>query len=186
MTSGILTITGTDGAPYSLGQPIWVFAGNALLAKLDPVPLLKNGTELHIEAFAPTRLVREEPRHVGRLIFLEICDFISQNFQQIQAVSFVLSRQIDLIGGGAEVAAARSETMSRIGAVDVHMTPKSDAKPGHFAVSGVWIYSERTYAALLSVLEQERQYYRQRAIGARANEPTGVIARLRHLVSGGA
>lgn len=184
MSSGTLKITGTDGAPYSLGQPLWVFAGNALLARLDPVPLLKNGTELHIEAFDPTRVVREETRHVGRLIFLEICDFISQHFPQIQAISFVLSRQIDLMGGGAQLAAARSETMSRIGAVDVHMTPKSDAKPGHFVVSGVWIYSDRTYAALLSVLEEERAHYRHRPIGTRAVEPGGVIARLRHLVSG--
>jgi len=184
MTSGILKITGTDGAPYSLGQPIWVYAGEALLARLDPVPLLKNGTELHIEAFDPTRVVREENRHVGRLIFLEICDFISQNFQQIQAISFVLSRQVDLLGGGAQLAAARSETMSRIGAVDVHMMPKSDAKPGHFVVSGIWVYSERTYAALMAVLEEERGHYRMRPIGSRAVEPAGVIARLRHLVSG--
>ena len=184
MNSGFLKITGPEGTSYTLGQPIWVYAGDTLLARLDPVPLLKSGTELHIEAFDPTRVVRDEGRHVGRLIFLEICAFISQNFQQIQAISFVLSRQIALMGGGAQLAAARSETMSRIGAVDVRMTPKSDAKPGHFVVSGIWIYSERTYAALLSVLEEERTSYRERAIGARAGEPTGVIARLRHLVSG--
>lgn len=184
MTPGILTIKGPEAAPYALGQPMWVYAGELLLARLDPVPLLRNGTELHIEAFEPTRVVREEHRHVGRLIFLEICAFVAQNFQQIQAISFVLSRQVDLLGGGAEQAAARSETMSRIGALDVRITPKSDAKPGHFVVSGVWIYNERAYAALMTVLEEERANYRDRTIGTRASEPVGVVARLRHLVSG--
>ena len=184
MTSGLLRITGPNAEPYVLGRPIWVYAGADLLAKLDPVPLLKSGTELHIEAFEPTGAVREERRHVGRLIFLEICAFIVENFQQIQAISFVLSRQIDWMGNGTELAAVRSETMTRIGAMNVQITPKSDAKPGHFVVSGVWAYSERTHAALMAVLESERAKYSTRPIGSRTGESGGVVARLRHLVSG--
>ena len=184
MKSGQLRITGPAAEPYALGRPMWVYAGKDLLAKLDPVPLLKSGTELHIEAFEPTGSVREERRHVGRLIFLEICAFIVENFQQIQAISFVLSRQIDWMANGTELAASRSETMTRIGAMNVRITPKSDAKPGHFVVSGVWAYSERTHMALLDVLETERAKYNARPIGARARESGGVVARLRHLVSG--
>ncbi|MBS0455052.1 MAG: hypothetical protein JSS14_27460 [Proteobacteria bacterium] len=184
MTSGLLRITGPDAEPYTLGRPIWVYTGEDLLAKLDPVPLLRSGTELHIEAFEPTGSVRDEPRHVGRLIFLEICAFIIENFQQIQAISFVLSRQIDWLANGAALAATRSETMTRIGAVDVRIEPKSDAKPGHFVVSGVWIYSERTHAALMSVLEKERANYTAQPIGSRNNESGSVVARLKHLVSG--
>ena len=84
---------------------------------------------------------------------------------------------------GAVLAASRSETMTRIGAVDVQISPKSDAKPGHFVVSGIWIYSERTHAALLGVLEKERANYAGRPIAARGPESGGVVARLRHLVS---
>lgn len=184
MTPGNIRITAPKGAPYALGLPMWVYAGDLLLAKLEHVPLLNAGTELHIEAFVPTRVVRAERRHVGRLIFLEICSFIVQNFQQIQAISFVLSRQVDLLGGGAEQAAARSATMTKIGAVDVRMTPKWDAKPGHFVVSGIWVYSERTFEALMSVLEHERNNYRDRPIGARGVDLGSVMARLRGLVTG--
>lgn len=183
MTPGNIRITAPEGEPYQLGQPIWVYSGKLLLAKLDPVPLLSAGTELHIESFEPQRVVREERRHVGRLIFLEICACIAQNFPQIQAISFVLSRQVDLLGGGAEQAAARSETMSRIGADNVRMVPKYDAKPGHFVVTGVWVYGERSYAALMSVLQEERENYRNRPIGAGHGDCIGVVARLRGLVT---
>ena len=184
MKAGLLRITGPDAEPYVLGSPIWVYCGEELLAKLDPVPLLKSGTELHIEAFEPTGSVREERRHVGRLIFLEICAFIAEHFQQIQAISFVLSRQVDCMAHGAELAATRSETMTRIGAMDVCIAPKSDAKPGHFVVSGIWVYSARTYAALKEVLEKERANYADRPIGTRGSDLGAVVARIRHLVSG--
>ena len=183
MKAGLLRITGPNAEPYTLGSPIWVYSGQDLLAKLDPVPLLKSGTELHIEAFEPTGSVSEDRRHVGRLIFLEVCAFIAEHFQQIQAISFVLSRQIDWMSNGAELAASRSETMTRIGAVDVCIAPKSDANPGHFVVSGIWVYSERTYAALKEVPEKERASYRERPIGARAFDLRMAPAWLRRLVS---
>lgn len=184
MTAGFLRITGPNAEPYALGKPIWVYCGEDLLARLDPVPLLKSGTELHIEAFEPSGSVREDRRQVGRLIFLEICSFIAEHFPQIQAISFVLSRQIDWMANGAELAASRSETMMRIGAMDVCITPKSDAKPGHFVVSGIWVYSERTHAALKEVLEKERADYAERPLGARGTELGSMVARIRHLVSG--
>jgi hypothetical protein len=185
LTPAKLKIAGPNGVPYALGMPMWVYVQDVLLARLDPVPLLNTGTELHIEAFEPTRVVREERRHVGKVIFLEICAHIAENFQQIQAIRFALSRQVDLFsGGGTELAASRSETMMRIGAVDVRMTPRSDAKSGHFVVSGTWVYSERNYAHLMSVLQEERLNYKDRPIGSRNRDAAGVVARLRHLVCG--
>lgn len=179
----LIRITGPASAPYTLGQPIHVHDQDRHLATLDPVPLLRNGTEIHIEAFQPSRAVREERRHVGRLIFLEICAFIAENFPQVQAISFSFSRQVDVLGGGEEQAVSRSETMSRIGALDVHITPKANAQPGHFVVSGVWVYSEPNHAALKAVLEEERAIYREWPIGSHRRAHRGVVARLRHLVS---
>jgi len=183
MTTGTLKITGPRAAPYALGQPMYVYDHDRLLATLDPVPLRNSGTEIHVEAFNPARTVREERRHVGRLIFLEICAFISDNFPQIQAISFIFSRQVDVLGIGEAQAAARSETMSRIGALDVRITPKANAQPGHFVVSGVWAYSEQNYAAMKTVLAEERALYREWPIGSRRRARGGVVTRLRHLVS---
>jgi hypothetical protein len=178
MTPGHLRITGPDAAPYVLGQPMQVYDHDQLLATLDPVPLRNNGTEIHVESFNPAQAVRDERRHVGRLIFLEICAFISENFPQIQAISFIFSRQVDVLGAGEQQAASRSETMSRIGALDVRITPKANAQPGHFVVSGVWVYSEPNYRALHAVLEEERALYRESPIGSRRRR-TGVLAALK-------
>jgi hypothetical protein len=184
MTFKKLRITGPQAIPYQLGQPMHVYDGNILLAVLDPVPVRNAGTEIHIEAFRPTRVVREERRHVGRLIFLEICAFISEHFHQIQAISFAFSRQIDSLGGGLQLAASRAQVMERIGALNVQMTPRADAKPGHFVVSGVWAYSGRNLAALYAVLEDERALYRAQPIQAGANDrPGGLRAVLRRLMS---
>jgi hypothetical protein len=184
MTFKKLRITGPQATPYQLGQPMHVYDGNILLAVLDPVPVRNAGTEIHIEAFRPTRVVREERRHVGRLIFLEICAFIAEHFHQIQAISFAFSRQIDTLGGGAQQAVARTQVMERIGAVNVQMAPRADIKPGHFVVSGVWAYSGRNLAALHAVLECERALYRAQPIQAGAKDrPGGLRAVLRRLMS---
>jgi hypothetical protein len=74
--------------------------------------------------------------------------------------------------------------MVRIGAIDVRITPRSDAKPGHFVVSGTWVYSERNYAHLMSVLQEERLNYKDRPIGSGIGGAGSVVNRLRHLVSG--
>jgi hypothetical protein len=137
-----------------------------------------------VESFTPASTVREEHRHVGRLIFLEICAFIAEQFPQIQAISFVFSRQVDVLGAGEQQALARAETMARIGAINVKMTPKPDALPGHFVVSGIWPYSQQNVEALYGVLAEERARYRDEPIGARLREKVGVVAALRHLVLG--
>lgn len=182
MTFKKLRITGPEATAYQLGRPMYVYDGSVLLATLDPVPVRNVGTEIHIEAFTPTRVVREEQRHVGRLIFLEICAFISEHFHQVQAISFVFSRRIDILGAGTQQAAARAETMDRIGASNVKITPKADAQPGHFVVSGVWIYSESNLAALHTVLQEQRAIYCERPLAAGARDKPGLRAALQRLV----
>ncbi|RZL86033.1 MAG: hypothetical protein EOP82_31415 [Variovorax sp.] len=159
-----------------------VYDDCVLLGTLDPVPVRNMGTEIHVEAFTPTRIVREESRHIGRLIFLEVCAFIVENFHQIQLISFVFTRQVDVLGGGVQQAAARAETMERIGAVNVQVAPKADTSPGHFVVSGVWVYSERNLVALNLVLEEQRALYRERPIAGGAKSRAGVGTALRRLV----
>jgi hypothetical protein len=137
------------------------------------------GTEIHIESFTPTRVVSEEDRHVGRIIFLEICAFIAEDFPQIQAINFVLSRPVAVLGAGVQQAIARAETMQRAGAINIQITPKPSAMPGNLVVSGVWAYSESSMAALKMVLEEERAIYRNRPIAVpRKPVGSGFLSRL--------
>ena len=184
MTFKKLRITGPGAAPYQLGQAMHVYDANVLLGTLDPVQVRACGAEIHVEHFAPTRVVREEQRHVGRLVFLEVCAFVSEHFHQIQAISFAFTREVGVLGGGAQQAAARVETMARIGATDLRVQPKADALPGQFVVSGVWAYGESSIAALRAVLEEEREIYRKHPIVVGAADKPGVRAALRRLVSG--
>ncbi|MDM0018890.1 hypothetical protein [Variovorax saccharolyticus] len=183
MTFKKLRITGPGAAPYQLGEPMLVHDANVLLGTLDPVPVSSDGTEIHIEHFEPTRVVREEQRHLGRLVFLEICAFISENFHQVQAISFAFTREVSVLGGGVQQAAARVETMDRIGAVNLQIRPKADALPGQFVVSGLWVYSESSMAALRVVLEEQRALYRARPIAIGVADRPGVRAALRRLIS---
>jgi len=89
----LLAITGPGAVPYQLGQPMHVYDANVLLGTLDPVPVGNAGTEIHIEHFQPTRVVRDEQRHVGRLVFLEICAFISEHFHQANVQPGVMGRR---------------------------------------------------------------------------------------------
>lgn len=183
MTFKKLRITGPETAPYQLGQSMLVYDAGVLLGTLDPVPVSNSGTVIHVEHFTPTRVVREEQRHVGRLVFLEICAFISENFHQVQAISFAFARDVNVLGGGPQQAIARTELMDRIGAMNVQVTPKANASPGHFVVSGVWAYSESNLAALNLVLEEQRRLYRERPIAAGAGDKAGVRAALLRLIS---
>lgn len=184
MTFKKLRITGPGAAPYQLGQPMYVYDASVLLGTLDPVPVGNAGTEIHIEHFTPTRVVHEERRHLGRLVFLEICAFISEHFHQVQAISFAFSREVSVLGGGVQQAAARVETMDRIGAMNVQIRPLADALPGQFIVSGVWAYSESSIEALRVVLEEQRALYRERPISIGVADKPGVRAALRRLISG--
>jgi hypothetical protein len=182
MTQKKLRITGADGSAYQLGQPMFVYDAELLLGVLDPIPVGNAGTEIHVEHFTPTRVVREEQRHVGRLVFLEICEFVSENFDQVQAISFSFARDVNRLGGGAQQAIARAQTMNRIGAINVQITPKPNAMPGFFSVSGVWAYSEQNLAALRVVLDEERALYRDRPIADQTPDKAGVRSALRRLV----
>jgi sugar (pentulose or hexulose) kinase len=182
MTQKKLRITGANGGAYQLGQPMFVHDAGVLLGTLDPVPVGNAGTEIHVEHFTPTRVVREEQRHVGRLVFLEVCEFIAENFHQVQAISFAFAREVSMLGGGAQQAIARAQTMARIVAINVQVAPKPNAMPGFFSVSGVWAYSEQNLAALRVVLHEERALYRDRPIAAKAVDKPGVRAALRRLV----
>jgi hypothetical protein len=127
--------------------------------------------------------VRDEQRHVGRLVFLEICAFIAEHFHQVQAISFAFTRDVSILGGGIQQAAARMETMDRIGAINVQIRPKADALPGQFVVTGIWAYSESSMAALRVVLEEQRTLYRDRPIAVGVADKPGVRAALRRLIS---
>jgi hypothetical protein len=184
MTHGFLSMRNPSGEPYSLGQPMHVYDGETLLGILDPLPLQHNGTQVHIEGFAAQAPILKETRHVGRLIFLEVCAFLLANFPQIQSISFRLTRHIDMLGGGERQAALRTETMLRIGASDVNIAPHPDASPGHFVVSGVWVYNSQNVAALHEVLEEQRALYCGQPIGTQVKASRGLLPRLRALFLG--
>lgn len=184
MTFKKLRITGPGAVPYQLGQPMYVYDANVLLGTLSPVPVSQSGTQIHIEHFEPSRVVRDEGRHVGRLVFLEICAFISEHFHQVQAITFAFTREVHILGGGIQQAASRVETMARIGAIDVQIRPKADALPGQFVVSGIWAYSASSIAALRAVLEEQRALYRERPISIGVGDKPGMRAALRRLISG--
>lgn len=175
-----LRFTGPGEATYQLGQPLSIYHGNVLLGTLDPVILRQDGTEIHIEAFAPTQVVLAEPRHIGRLIFFELCAYISEHFDQIQAISFSFSRPIRALGGPAQQATSRADALKRIGAVNVRVTPRT---AGKHVVSGVWPYSKRSVAALRVALEEQRALFRERPIGSGHRPNAGLRAALRRLIA---
>ncbi len=152
-------ICGPDMSPYQLGAPMHIFDDDRLLGMLDPVLVSADGTSVHIEHFHPSDFVRTAEFHVGRLIFLEICAFLCHTFNNVGAISFVFSRKVDVLGSGTQQALARADIMTRIGATEITIGPKPDRLPGHFAISGVWQYSDRTLPELLRVLEEERRHY---------------------------
>jgi len=184
MKHGFLTIRGPGGSPYALGQPMHVYNRGEFLAVLDPVPLLRDGTEIHLEAFDPQPIVKAEGRHVGRFIFLEVCAFVTENFPQVQAISVTFSRQIDLFGGAAQLAAARAQTLLRIGATDVHISSQVDGHAGRFVVNGLWHYNQQNLEALHQVLEEERATFRARPIGSILKDRRTMMDRFRHVVLG--
>ncbi|MEJ8810449.1 hypothetical protein WKW77_05170 [Variovorax ureilyticus] len=173
-----LQITGPFGSPYRLGGVMNILDGEALLGTIDPVPVSNGGSVVHIEHFRPATMVSDAQIHIGRLIFLEICQFLADGFQQVQTVSFTFTRRVDILGGGSQQAAARAETMERIGAVGVSITPHAMA--GHFVVSGQWHYNRENLRALGVVLVEERLRYTKWALQARP--APGVLKGLRSLL----
>lgn len=178
MSSTEIRITGAHEASYQLGEPMFVYEANALLGILDPVPVMNDGTRLHIEAFSPTQVVLDEQRHIGRLIFFEICAFVSEQFPQIQAISFSFARPIASLGGPAQQAAARAHALERIGVEDLQIVPMTS---GLHVVSGTWPYSSRNYAALSVALEEQRAIYRAEPISRRVRRSGGIASAIRRL-----
>ncbi|MDM0105374.1 hypothetical protein QTH97_10555 [Variovorax sp. J22R24] len=173
-----LRITGPAGVNYRLGDPMLVHDGSTLLCTVDPVPVSQSGTEIRVEHFTPSLGEFEQSRHLGRLVFLEICAFVVERFHQVQAVSFAFSRPVTLLAGGSRHAADRAEIMHRIGIDNVQVAPRPSATPGHFVVTGVWIYSERNMLALNEVLGELRELYRDRPIGTDPKGGIGVLQRI--------
>jgi len=173
-----LRITGPRGVPYCIGDPMLVHDGKVLICTLDPVPVSPLGNEIHIEHFSPPWSGLEDARHLSRLVFLEICAFVAESFDQIQAVSFAFSRPLSLLVGASQDTADRAEIMHRIGIDNVRVAPMPSATPGHFVVTGVWVYSERNLAALNEVVNELRNLYQHRPIGSDPEGGAGVVRRL--------
>lgn len=175
-----IRITGPDDAAYQLGEPMLVHETKVLLGTLDPVRVTNDGTQVHIEAFVPTQVVLEERRHIGRLIFFEICAFISEHFPQIQAISFSFARPIASLGGPAQQAVSRADALERVGVENVKITPLTS---GAHVVSGTWAYSERNLAALQIALEEQRAIYRAEPIANGTRDKGGITSTIRRLIS---
>lgn len=183
MTFDRLRIAGPGGGPCALGEPMHVHDGSVELGTLDPVDVSRDGTEVRIGRFVPTPFVRTHRRNFGPLVLLEVTSFIAERFQGVQAVSYALSREIELHGDGMQVATARSTLLHSMGAEGVTISPQPDSgPPGNFVVQGVWTYNVQNLAALRACLTAERQIYRQLAANEsmlEAAPPKGLRQRLR-------
>ena len=157
---------------------MFVHDANALICTLQQVPVSQSGDEVRIELLCPSFSEFEDARHLSRLVFLEICAFVAETFEQIQAVKFAFSRPVAFLAGGSQDAADRAEIMHRIGIDNVRVAPMPSATPGHFIVTGVWIYSERNLAALNEVLHELRSLYQNRPMGTDPKGGVGVVRRL--------
>jgi len=157
---------------------MFVHDDKVVICTLDPVPVSLSGDEVRIELLCPTWGELEDTRHLSRLVFLEICAFVAEKFEQIQAVRFAFSRPLALRAGGSQDAADRAEIMHRIGIDNVRIAPVPSATPGHFIVTGVWVYSERNLAALNEVLHELRSLYQHRPMGTDPKGGMGAVRRL--------
>lgn len=180
MTFTHIRITGPHGAFYRLGDPLQVHEGKALLATLDPVLVLNYGTRIHIETFTASPALLNERRHIGRLIFFEICAFISEHFPQVQAVSFAFVRPIESLGGPAQQAGSRAAMLERVGVEDVRITPVTS---GAHVVSGTWVYSDKNLEALQVALAEQRVIFGADPIAGGTRDTAGVAAAIRRLIT---
>jgi hypothetical protein len=162
MTFERLRISGRHGKDYVLGEAMEVHDRDVHLGTLDPVTVSRDGTEVFLGRFIPSQFVKDQKRNFGPLVLLEITTFLAEHFQGLQAVSYVLSREIEMYGDGMQVAGARSALLQAMGAESVTISPKPDSEtPGNFVVRGTWAYNERNLAALGQCLDREREVYRQ-------------------------
>lgn len=188
MTRAKLRITGPHSSPYVLGEPMYLYDGSLHIATLDPVPVNREGTEVHIEHFSPTATVTQQKLEISKLALVEMVYFIAENFTSVQAISLSLSRQVEGYGDGMRLAGARSAFLQSLGASHIVIAPKPNAEHmGHFIVSGLWEYNPVNLEALISVLQRERDtYYAGRpALAEEARRP-GLGAWVRRFIPGAA
>jgi hypothetical protein len=182
MQSQGIRITGPDGAPYELGQPMLMSAGRLPLGRVEPVRLRNRGTEVHLERFVPTPVMQADPRNVGALLFYEVCAHLVRFHPQVQLISFESSRPMSGLGDPALQAAARVAALERIGATGILVKP---LQSGEIQVSGAWVYNERNLRELDAVLEEHRALYRDAPIGGSTDRPPW-LQRLRRITFMGA
>lgn len=157
-----LRITGPNSSPYVLGMPLHIHEGPDLLGVVDPLPVYRGGSEVHLEHFVPTHPGDYRERQLSRLVLAEIMTFLVEHFTTVQAISFSLGRDMGDTKSTDHTkrASSRSALLQRMGAGQIVITPKPDAAlVGHFVVSGVWVYNPTNLAALASVLQVEREAY---------------------------
>jgi hypothetical protein len=180
-----IRITGPEESAYRLGEPMHVFDGTRLLATLEPVSVSQAGASVHLENFHATEWMENSAFNVGKLIFLEVCEFLASHFAQIQQISFAFIRPVELLGEGVQQAASRVETALRMGATNVQVLPGRDATHGNFVVTGTWNYSDSNVASLRSLLEEERAIYAAWVSRALRANGTGWLGGLRALLGFG-
>ena len=160
MTRAKLRITGPNHSPYVLGAPMYLYDGPVHIATLDPVPVNREGTEVHIEHFTPMPVVTQQKMEISKLALVEMVYFVAENFTSVQAISLALSRQVEGYGDGMRLAGARSTFLQSLGASHILIAPKPNAEHmGHFVVSGLWEYNPTNLQALAAVLQHEREIY---------------------------
>jgi len=170
-----LRITGPDSTPYKLGAPLHLYDGDLRVGVMDPIPVSRDGAEVHVEHFnvAPG-VPGHQRREIGRLVLLEVVAFLAENFSQVQAVSVALSRDIEGYADGMTLANSRSAALQGIGARHIMITPKPDAAHmGHFVVAGLWEYNQANLEALHARLQKEREAYCDRERDAAAAKARG-------------
>jgi hypothetical protein len=181
-----LQITGPNGNPYRLGEPMEVHDGAIHLGTLDPVTVSRDGTEVLLQRFLPSQFLKDQKWNFGPLVLLEVTAFLAEHFQGLQVVHYLLTRDIEIHGDGMTVATARAQLLDAIGAEAVTVSPRPDSEvPGNFVVWGVWAYNERNLAALGECLAREREVYRQwdAATVGSAPPPSTLRTRLRQLLA---
>ena len=157
MTGDGLHLTGPDGRPYVLGDPIDVFDGPTLIGRVRSVTLSPDGAEVLIENFMTVDFQGFRIGALPKLVLAEVVSFIAEHNPAIHTIGIELSRAIaDFDGREALLAKARSEILQSIGAQDIRVTPKA----AHFVVTGIWRYDSASVAALAAALQVQREAYR--------------------------
>jgi hypothetical protein len=170
MTSFRLRLTGPEGRPYVLGEPIEVYDGATLIGHVHSVTVSADGMEVLAENFLTVDFAEFRSAGLPKLVLAEVVAFITEGFPVIHTIGVELSRDIEgYEGREALLAGARTEILHSIGAQDVRVTPKPVARhAGHFAVTGVWHYDRQSLDALAATLEAQRAAYQA---GKRPPEP---------------